>query len=461
VSRRKAAAGPPEGAWVYPVSELNRAVRLLVEQEFPEIWVEGEVSNCRLQNSGHCYFTLKDHAAQLACVLFRSAAGRLKMPLQDGMQIQVCGELSLYEARGQFQMIVRHVQEQGAGLLHAKFEALKKKLDAEGLFAPERKKALPKFPQRIGIVTSPTGAALRDMLHVLNRRAPWLSILLSPARVQGQGAAEELVEALHRLDRAQENGLPAVEVILFGRGGGSLEDLWPFNEEIVARAVVACRTPVIAGVGHEIDFTISDFVADLRAPTPSAAAELVAPDRMTIRESLSGNRERMRRMLVSRMEKERLRWERLSPQQLRRQPVRSLEAARQQLDLLMNRFELAGSAAFRAQRERLESWRHRLKAQAPAHKLAETRERMERLRKSLNQTIRRLLEQQQQVVAKRTSMLRLLGPQKVLERGYTLVFDEEGQLITRPDETKRDETLQIRFAQGGLKVGVQSQIEET
>jgi exodeoxyribonuclease VII large subunit len=263
---------------VLTVTQLTREIREVLEGRIGSVWVEGEISNHRLQTSGHQYFTLKDAGAQLSCVLFRGAASRVTARLADGVQVQLLGELSVYEPRGQYQMIVRQVQARGQGSLQARFEALKRQLHAEGLFDPARKKPIPRFPNVVALVTSPTGAAIRDMLNILTRRAPWVRVLVYPVRVQGSGAEHEIAQALRVLDRAEEYGLPRLDTVVVGRGGGSLEDLWCFNEEVVARAIAAMRLPVISAVGHEIDFTIADFAADMRAPTPSAAAELLAPD---------------------------------------------------------------------------------------------------------------------------------------------------------------------------------------
>src|SRR5881398_3641062 len=262
---------------VLTVTELTRSIRNTLEVKFGAVWVQGEISNYKLHPSGHQYFTLKDARAQIACVIFRNAMPPLRQPLADGAQVQVYGTVTVFEARGQYQLNVQILQPRGVGLLQAKFEALKRKLEAEGLFAQERKRPLPKFPRRIGIVTSPSGAAIRDMLNVLRRRAPWLQILINPVRVQGTGAAAEIAVAIRELARSNVNWAP-VDLIVVTRGGGTIEDLWEFNEEIVARAIFHSAVPIVSAVGHEIDFTICDFVADLRAPTPSAAAELIVPD---------------------------------------------------------------------------------------------------------------------------------------------------------------------------------------
>src|SRR5216110_2376224 len=270
---------------VFTVAELTRQIRGALETKFGAVWVQGEISNYKLHPSGHQYFTLKDQRAQISCIIWRDTMAPLRQPLVDGAHVQVFGTVSVFEARGQYQISVQMVQPRGLGVLQAKFEALKRKLDAEGLFDPARKRALPKFPKRIGIVTSPSGAAIRDMLNVLRRRAPWLQILINPVRVQGTGAAQEIAVAIRELATPNVSWAP-VDLIVVTRGGGSIEDLWEFNEEIVARAIFHSEIPIVSAVGHEIDFTICDFVADLRAPTPSAAAELIVPNVMDLQRQI-------------------------------------------------------------------------------------------------------------------------------------------------------------------------------
>src|ERR1700716_668111 len=290
----------PQTTKIFTVAELTRSIRGTLETKFGAVWVQGEISNYKLHPSGHQYFTLKDARAQIACVIFRNTMAPLRQPLGDGTQVQVYGNISVFEARGQYQLSVQILQPRGLGLLQAKFEALKRKLDAEGLFDSARKRALPKFPLRIGIVTSPSGAAIRDMLNVLRRRAPWLQILISPVRVQGTGAAQEIAVAIRELAKPNENFAP-VDLIVVTRGGGSMEDLWEFNEEIVARTIADVTVPIVSAIGHEIDFTIADFVADLRAPTPSAAAELIVPDIVDLRRHMDARARGLGRELLNRM----------------------------------------------------------------------------------------------------------------------------------------------------------------
>ena len=276
-------------------------MRNLLEIDIGEVWVEGEISNLRKQASGHCYFTLKDEGAQISCVLFRGTAGKAKAQPEDGMQARLFGEVSVYEARGQVQLIVKQLEDAGMGDLQERFEKLKQKLNDEGLFDADIKKPLPKFPTKVGLVTSPTGAALQDMLNILGRRAPWVQPVLYPVQVQGMGAEVGIATAINQLSEAEKHGFPKVDVIIVGRGGGSLEDLWNFNEEVVVRAIYDCSVPVVSAVGHEIDFTIADFVADMRAPTPSAAAELVVPDADELRKRVAQSASAIQRVLESRL----------------------------------------------------------------------------------------------------------------------------------------------------------------
>src|SRR5438477_5816569 len=290
----------PQASKVFTVSELTRSIRGTLEAKFGAVWVQGEISNYKLHPSGHQYFTLKDQRAQISCVIWRDTMASPRQPLVDGAQVQIYGTVTVFESQGKYQLRVEILQPRGVGMLQANFEALKRKLEAEGLFAPERQRPLPKFPRRIGIVTSPTGAAIRDMLNVLRRRAPWLQILINPVRVQGSGAAAEIAVAIRELATPNEHWQP-VDLVVVARGGGSIEDLWEFNEEIVARTIVDVSVPIVSAIGHEIDFTICDFTADLRAPTPSAAAELIVPDIIDLRRHMDACARGIGRELLNRM----------------------------------------------------------------------------------------------------------------------------------------------------------------
>lgn len=438
---------------VLSVTEVTRAVRSALEQGIGQVWVEGEVSNYRKQASGHQYFTLKDEQCQVQCVMFARTGmwRRETVPLSDGMCVQVRGVLTVYEARGQYQINVQMVQASGAGLLQAKFEALKRKLDVEGLFDPDRKKPLPQFATTLAIVTSPTGAALRDMLNILARRAPWIRVLISPVRVQGDGAAEEIAAAVEDLDRHSSLGLPTPDVIVVARGGGSAEDLWEFNEEIVARAIAASSIPVVSAVGHEIDFTISDFVADLRAPTPSAAAELVAPDTAELKRRLQQRAAQIRRCLVATIEQQKHRLNGMARSGLFREPRNRLNEAAQRTDS-------AAEALQRALRERVVSERQRVASLLAAVKQHRPDQLLELRRHELTVHAGKLSHALQQGLAAHTqklqrlgSLLRLLSPEATLERGYTLSTNAQGELLTSAQSIAPGDRILTRFSDGTVQ----------
>src|SRR6266516_2868557 len=367
---------------VLTVSELTTQVKRLLEKELGLVWVTGEVTNLRVQSSGHVYFTLKDANAQLNCVLFRGESVENRDLLQDGQKLVVQGDLTVYEPRGQYQLVVRAVVLQGVGDLQLAFEQLKRKLQAEGLFAPERKRPLPKYPQRIGLVTSPTGAAIRDVLHVIQRRNPALEIIFVPCRVQGDGAAQEIAAAIRLLNefaRSVEslkrstgqtfaastlprlNASTSIDLILLTRGGGSLEDLWAFNEEVVARAIFESAVPLVSAVGHEIDFTISDFVADVRAATPSAAAEIITEGAYSSRQFVSDAARRLRQLIRSRLELDREDLDALARRLSRLHPRRWVQERMQYLDDLRTSLGRALRGSVRLEQTTLAGLRGRLR----------------------------------------------------------------------------------------------------
>src|ERR1700719_3881633 len=412
---------------VLTVSELTRSIRSALETRFSAIWVQGEISNYKLHPSGHHYFTLKDARAQIACVIWRDTMLPLRQPLADGAQVQVYGQVSVFEARGQYQLSVQILQPRGLGLLQAKFEALKRKLEAEGLFAPERKRALPKFPRKIGIVTSPSGAAIRDMLNVLKRRAPWLQILINPVRVQGTGAAEEIAVAIRELATPNENWLP-LDLIVIARGGGSIEDLWAFNEEIVARTIVDVGVPIVSAIGHEIDFTICDFVADLRAPTPSAAAELVVPDIIDL----------LRRIEV---------FERaLTREQLNRMhdALQRLDLARESLRRhIMHKIDNCKRALIQIART--------IQAHSPLREVMLRRNRFVDLRRRLAELPQRVLENARHRFREAEGILRVLGPEATLRRGYSITIDDDGKLIRTVKSVRPKMSIRTRVRDGEFR----------
>jgi len=434
---------------IYSVSELNGAIRALLDEEFRDIWVSGEISGLKLAASGHYYFTLKERDAQLKCVAFRSSHRYWKFKPADGLAVLARGRIDVYEVRGEYQLQVELLEPQGLGALQLAFEQLKKKLAAEGLFAAERKRALPRFPRRIGIVTSPRGAAIADMTGILSRRFPGLSIRLFPALVQGPGSVEEVCRGIEYFSRSGW-----AEVVIVGRGGGSLEDLWTFNEEAVARAIADCSVPVVSAVGHETDVTIADFVADLRAPTPSAAAELVVPTRDSVRDriaaaegkALQGMRYRLA-MLDRRLRQQGVDralgvlhrrvgrgLQRVDEQEYRlRERVRSTldarERARRGLEGRLGRFDI---------RPRLAAGRRRLEV-AQALAAESVRRRLARRRNGLDQLV---------------TQLNALSPLNVLERGYAIVSNQSG-ILKDAAAAPAASRIHVRLAKGALDAVVE------
>jgi exodeoxyribonuclease VII large subunit len=390
---------------ILTVGELTRAIRGTLETKFHAVWVQGEISNYKLHPSGHQYFTLKDARAQIACVIFRNTMPPLRQPLADGAQVQVYGQVSVFEARGQYQLSVQILQPRGLGLLQAKFEALKRKLEAEGLFEAERKRPLPKFPRRIGIVTSPTGAAIRDILNVLKRRAPWLEILINPVRVQGTGAATEIAVAIRELATPNEHWQP-LDLIVVARGGGSMEDLWEFNEEIVARTIVDVSVPIVSAIGHEIDFTICDFTADLRAPTPSAAAELIVPDIVDLRRQIDACARGLGRELLNRV-----------------------RDAQQRLDHAHETLHRCLAHKIDNYKRGLIHIARALQARSPARELLIRRNRFVDLHRRFIASPGRAVENAKQRFAQIEGILRVLGPDATLRRGYSITTDDRGEVI--------------------------------
>ena len=440
----------PQSTKVLTVAELTRAIRSTLETKFGAVWVQGEISNYKLHPSGHQYFTLRDARAQIACVIFRNTMAPLRQPLVDGAQVQLYGNVSVFEARGQYQLSVQILQPRGLGLLQAKFEALKRKLEAEGLFDPARKRVLPKFPRRIGIVTSASGAAIRDLLNVLRRRAPWLQILINPVRVQGTGAAEEIAVAIRELATPNENWLP-LDLIVVARGGGSIEDLWAFNEEIVARTIVDVGVPIVSAIGHEIDFTICDFVADLRAPTPSAAAELVVPDIIDLRrrvDVLAGSLDKCLRNFLAHQQT-RLRF--LSERTLARELLKRMRDAQQQ-------FDLAREALHRHVAHKIDDYRRgfvhiasALQARSPARELTIKRKHFADLQRRFAALPPRFLADAKQRFGRIEGILRVLGPDATLRRGYSITRDKNGKIVRSIARVKRGIRLRTRVTDGDIE----------
>jgi exodeoxyribonuclease VII large subunit len=436
---------------VYRVSELNAEVHLLLETTYPTVWLEGEISNFRpFQASGHWYFTLKDDESQVAAAMFRTANRRVRFRPEDGMQVLVRGQLSLYEPRGTYQILVSQMQPRGAGGLHAAFEALKRKLDAEGLFRAERKQPLPTLPRRIGVVTSRDGAAFRDILRVLRRRHAGLHVVLLPTRVQGEGSAEEIAAAVGRAA-----GIDGIDVLIVGRGGGSLEDLWSFNEEIVARALAACPVPVISAVGHEADLTIADLVADVRAPTPSAAAEIVVASREEMKDRVRG---RIRRLAgATRLVLSRLRAG--PPGRFSLAGARALDARLRQegqrADELTGRLSRAVERRLTQELRRCEILTGRLSPHSLLARLGTRRERLRAVAERLLAGGRGRLRGHAETVRLAGMRLQELSPLAVLERGYAVArLATTGTVLREAGQASPGDPVQLQLHRGRLRLEV-------
>ena len=446
---------PPERR-VWTVRALVAAVRAHVEREYSDAWVEGEISNFRAQVSGHLYFTLKDGNAQIRVVMFRSAARLLRFRPADGMQVVVRGRVTVYEDRGELQIAAEYIEPKGAGGLQVAFEQLKAKLEAEGLFAAERKKALPALPARIGIVTSPQAAALRDILNILQRRHHTVNALIYPAQVQGDAAAAEVAGGVRYFNELRGDASRSVEVIIVGRGGGSAEDLAAFNDEGLARVVATSEIPVISAVGHETDFTIVDFVADLRAATPSAAAELVIRSRVEVETQAEAVRERLVRAMERRLlEARHALMERAQHGAFARM-MDLIRQRQQKMDDLTYRLE-------RGERQTLELMRRRWETVAAAVRhydvrrvLAAMRGELEGSTAALGSAMRNLLLLHKVRVERMSRALEMLSPLAILERGYALVFDAAGKLVKDAAQVKVGEEISARVARGEIQATVKN-----
>lgn len=408
---------------VYRVSELTHRIKQLLEGEIGDVWLEGEISNFSRPSSGHLYFTLKDDSAQIRAAFFKGRQRGLGFAPADGMNVRVRGQVSVFERSGQYQIIVSEMEEAGRGSLHAAFEALKKKLEAEGLFDPSRKKPLPLLPQRIGMITSPTGAVIRDMCTVLTRRFPNLHLLLVPVKVQGDGAAESIAKAL---DWFNEQG--QMDVLIVARGGGSLEDLWAFNEEVVARAIHRSRIPVISAVGHETDYSISDFVADVRAPTPSVAAEIVIGPKTDWEATLQQHARRLGRALDTKRLTLKNRYAACAQHWVFKEPTNVLRRHRQQLSTWQRDMTHALGAALREQQQRLDEASLQMRHAALHHH--------QRTRHNVQQV---------------SEQLRLLSPRAVLERGYSITRTHEGSVVRRAQDVSPATELTTWLADGQIE----------
>ncbi|KAF0094700.1 MAG: exodeoxyribonuclease VII large subunit [Puniceicoccaceae bacterium 5H] len=429
---RDALESAAQNAWT--VSELTERVRSMLETGFAEVWVRGEVSNLRRQSSGHIYFSLKDAGAQVSTVAFRQVASRLPFELKDGQQVVAFGRMSVFPPRGSYQLVVQLLIEEGLGRLQAKFEALKRKLAEEGLFAPERKQAIPPLPKTVGFVTSPTGAALRDFVSILRRRGWGGTLRVFPVRVQGQGAAEEIARQIQVAERCQ-----GCELLVIGRGGGSLEDLWPFNEEVVVRAVAACRLPIISAVGHEIDYALSDFAADRRAETPSAAAELITSAFLEQRERLRALVERLDERVELGIERRAVKLERLKHRWQKQAPQHRIEQGWLRLDDLGNRLRGAGQRRLAGYAQRLYRLERRFLELHPEASARLARERLRQL----------------------ALRLKASSPDQILQRGFVMATDAKGRLISDARKIRPHQSFVLQFRDGQIQVKREVRSEQT
>ncbi len=432
---------------VLTVSQLNGRARVLLEDVFTNIWVEGEISNLARPASGHVYFTLKDSGAQVRCALFRQNAQRVRQALKDGLAVKVRGKVSLFEGRGDYQLILDTVEPAGDGALRLAFDALKEKLSSEGLFSNDRKVALPAHPQRIGIVSSPTGAVIRDIISVFRRRAPQVELTLIPTAVQGREAINQIVRGIRLADAG------GFDAIILARGGGSLEDLWCFNEEAVARAIAACVTPIVSAVGHETDVSISDFVADVRAPTPSAAAELLAPDSSDLQRRLESLQRRLLMRIQNRLAHDRLRLDGLTKRL--RHPGERLRQQAQRLDDLDMRMRRAFEQRLNLRKHRLAQLETRLAGQHPGRTLAMLRQRIEGLAERLPRAMRDGLKARRVQLNNQMQTLHIVSPLATLSRGYSILLDERGQAVRRAEQTRTGQRLTAKLGEGELQVRVE------
>lgn len=430
---------------IWSVSDLTARIRDLLAGEFTDVFVEGEVSNAHAAQSGHLYFTLKDNQAQIRCVCFRTQLARLKFRPEDGLHVTVRGSISVYESRGEYQFYVEHVEPIGLGALQLAFEQLKKRLETEGLFDPQRKKPLPVLPQCVGLITSPRGAAVRDVVHILQRRFPNLRILLYPVRVQGEGAAGEIVQAIRYFDRKR-----LADVLILARGGGSLEDLWAFNEEPLARAIVACTIPVIAGIGHETDFTIADFAADIRASTPSAAAELVVRTRQEFDGHLCDLRDKIAQLLRYRVLQASHKLRELDLHRAARRLEDALRRRRQHTDELAARLASALRGRVQTLERRLHLALSRLAAVDFRARLRAAAMRLDQRTSELGVQARRAVGAKGLFLGKLLVQLEERSPLRLLERGYAICYGSGGNVVQAAGQVAIGERIRVQLARGRL-----------
>ncbi|MDQ1363094.1 MAG: exodeoxyribonuclease large subunit [Pseudomonadota bacterium] len=430
---------------IYTVSELNLTIRTLLESEFPLLWVEGEISNFSQPASGHLYFTLKDSHAQVRCAMFKNRGQYLRFKPANGMQVLIRARVGLYEARGEFQLVAEHMEEAGAGALQRAFNELKAKLSAQGLFDAARKKNIPSLPQKIGVITSPTGAAIRDVLSILQRRFPAIPVLIYPVPVQGEGSAQKIAAALKLASQRRD-----CDVLLLVRGGGSLEDLWSFNEEIVARAIVASDIPVVCGVGHETDVTIADFAADMRAPTPSAAAELVSPDQMRYVQAFIRHEQRLQQKMRSKLQQlaQQLDWLKQGLQ--RQHPLNRIAWQTHALNDLTKKLVQNWRYFLARQQHQLQRLTSRLDGASPQPHITQAAQQLAALEHRLIRSLPQQITNKRQQLATLGRTLHAISPLQTLGRGYAMASDCQGKLLTDSRQVAPGDAITLRLHRGQL-----------
>lgn len=429
---------------IFSVSELNRDVRTLLETGFPLIWLQGEISNFSRPSSGHWYFTLKDAGAQVRCAMFKMRNRNVGFTPENGNQVLVRAKVGLYEPRGDYQLIIEHLEEAGDGLLQRAFDALKNRLQSEGLFDAQHKKNLPSWPKCIGVITSPTGAAVRDILTTLKRRAPGIPVIIYPVPVQGETAAQLIAKTIVLADRRKD-----CDVLILARGGGSLEDLWSFNEEIVARAIHHCELPLVVGVGHEIDFTIADFVADQRAPTPTAAAEMISPDIEAMQSHLTRLQNQLTNSLTSNLNRltERLNWQ----SQRLQHPSKQLSTRVQRVDELEIRLKRAQQALTQRYRFNFSQLENRLQRQSPVVKLQQFQTNNRHLQERLVRAERSIYQQKQQQLSSVARALDAISPLATLSRGYAIVQKSgSNEVVRSSQDVELGEKISAKLGRGQI-----------
>jgi len=441
---------------LYTVTEITRSIKFSLETEFPLVWIEGEISNLRIPSSGHMYLTIKDEESQIKVVMFRSGKSQLKFEPKDGDQVIVKGKITVYEPRGEYQIVIDCMEPKGIGALQLAFQQLKEKLSREGLFDDELKKTLPLLPQKIGIVTSPTGAAIRDILNIIDRRFPNLHVLIAPVKVQGEGAAQEIAAAVKDLNKIKD-----VDAIIVGRGGGSIEDLWAFNEEVVARAIFESKIPVVSAVGHEIDFTISDFVSDLRAPTPSAAAELVVRDKNILFKNIATLYKRLLGNIRGTLNESKTELKNLVSRKVLQDPLTPIHERQQRLDEITLRMERAIKSFLQIQKEKNRTNKKHLFLLNPLNKIKQHKVLLREAEKKINSQMNFTLNISRNTLNAAMKRLNSVSPLSVLERGYAIcrTYPDE-KVLKDSGKVSTGDLVKVQLSKGKLLCNVTGREKE-